>query len=72
VDLQRLGDDVAHRHAGVQARIGVLEDDLHVPAHDKHLLAVVAEYVLAIDEDLTLRRFQKAQDEAGERALAAP
>jgi hypothetical protein len=49
-----------------------LEDDLHVPPNDEHLLAVVPQYVLAIDEDLALRRFQKAQDEAGERALAAP
>src|SRR5918994_1754447 len=72
MDLQRLRDDVAYRHAGIQARVGVLEDDLHVPAHDEHLLAVVPEYVLAVEDHLPLRRFQKAQDESGERALAAP
>ena len=32
VDLQRLGDDIADGHAGVQRGIGVLEDDLHLPA----------------------------------------
>src|SRR5215210_7062737 len=72
VNLQRLGDDVAHRHAGVQARVGVLKDDLYVPAHAEHPLAVVTQYVLAVEDHLALRRFQKAQDEAGERALAAP
>jgi hypothetical protein len=41
VGLQRLGDDVTHRHAGVQARVGVLEDDLYVPTHAEHPLAVV-------------------------------
>src|SRR5215217_3796079 len=72
VGLQRLGDDVAHGHAGVQARIRVLEDDLHVPPHAEHPLAVVTQYVLAVEDHLALRRFQKAQHEAGERALAAP
>src|SRR5215203_5775623 len=70
--LQGLGDDIAHRHAGVQARIGVLEDDLHVPAHAEHPLAVVTQYVLAVEDHLALRRLQKAKDEAGERTLAAP
>src|SRR5215210_2078459 len=70
--LQGLGDDIAHRHAGVQARIGVLEDDLYVPAHAEHPLAVVTQYVLAVEDHLALRRLQKAQDEAGERALTAP
>src|SRR5215203_2295706 len=72
VGLQRLGDDVAYGHAGVQARVGILEDDLHVPPHAEHLLAVVTQYVLAVEDHLALRRFQQAQDEAGERALAAP
>ena len=31
VDVQRLPDDVADRHAGVQGRIGILKDDLHFP-----------------------------------------
>src|SRR5215217_800712 len=71
VGLQGLGDDVAHRHAGIQTRVGVLEDDLYVPAHAEHTLAVVTEYVLAVEDHLALRRFQKAQHEAGEGALAA-
>src|SRR5215207_10051267 len=72
VGLQRLGYDVTHRHAGIQARVGVLKDDLYVPAHAEHPLSPVTQYVLAVEDYLALRRFQKAQDEAGERALAAP
>src|SRR4029453_1830456 len=49
-----------------------LEDDLYVPTHAEHPLAVVTQYVLAVEDHLALRRFQKAQHEAGERALAAP
>ena len=29
VDVQRLADDVADRHAGIQGRVGILKDDLH-------------------------------------------
>ena len=32
VDVQRLADDVADRHAGIQGRVGILKDDLHFPA----------------------------------------
>src|SRR5215211_293436 len=72
VDPERLGDDVAYGHAGVQARIRVLEDDLHVPPHAEHPLAVVTQYVLAVEDHLALRRFQKAQHEAVKRTLSAP
>src|SRR5215218_2482591 len=72
VDPERLGDDVAYGHAGVQARIRVLEDDLHVPPHAEHPLAIVTQYVLAVEDHLALRRFQKAQHEAGKRTLSAP
>ena len=33
VHPHRLGDDLAHRHARIERRIGVLEDDLHALAH---------------------------------------
>ena len=39
VDPQRLGDDVAHRHARVQRGVRVLEDDLQAPADRPHLAA---------------------------------
>jgi hypothetical protein len=46
VDLDRLADDVADRHARVEAADRVLEDDLHVPAELAELFAAVGEEVL--------------------------
>ena len=37
VDAHRLADDVAHRHARIQRRVRILEDDLDLPAHVAHL-----------------------------------
>ena len=37
VDLERLTDDVADRHPGVERGVRVLEDDLDVAAHPAHL-----------------------------------
>ena len=36
VDRQRLGDEVAHGHPGVERGVGVLEDHLHVAQHRAH------------------------------------
>src|SRR5215212_6249411 len=72
VNFQGFRDDIAHGHARVQARVGVLEDDLHVPPHVEHLLAVVAQYVLALEDHRSLSRFQQPEDESRQRALAAP
>ncbi|MNC39681.1 hypothetical protein D3C75_883510 [compost metagenome] len=40
VDIQRLTDNVRHPQPGVKGSVGVLEDHLHVAAHDLHFLAV--------------------------------
>ena len=42
VDAQRLGDDLAHRHARVQRRVRILEDDLQLAAHVAHAPAAEA------------------------------
>ena len=39
VDIQRLTDDVLDRHTGVQGRVGVLEDHLHLLAETADVLA---------------------------------
>ena len=38
VGKQRLGDDIPHRHPGVQGRIGILKDHLHLLAQGLQLL----------------------------------
>ena len=48
VDVDGLAHDVAHRHAGVQAGIGVLEHDLHLAAVRQHVHGrLFAEFRLA-------------------------
>ncbi len=48
VGQQPLADDLTHRHAGVKGGVGVLEDDLHVPAEMAHLVVAEAGQVDAI------------------------
>ena len=71
VGLQRLADDAADGHAGVQRGVRVLEDYLHVAPHGEHPLSVVAEDVLALEEYLALGGLQQPQHEPRQRALAA-
>jgi hypothetical protein len=45
VDAQRFADDASHRHTRVQRRVGVLEDDLHLPAQLAQVLLLELEHV---------------------------
>src|SRR3712207_8184675 len=58
----------ADRHARVEAGVGVLEDYLHVAPHGEHPPAVVLQDVLPLEDDLALRRLEKAQDQARQRS----
>ena len=49
VDVQRLADDVLHRHAGVQRGVGVLKHHLHLLAVGQHIfLHLGAQHRLAV------------------------
>ena len=72
VDPQRLGDDVAHRHARVQRRVRVLEDDLHARgASAASDAACSVGDVAALEDDLPGRRLDELHHRAPERRLAA-
>src|SRR5687767_15956017 len=71
VDFQRLADDVADRHARVQAAYRVLEDDLHLPAKAAKVIARVAEEIGTAVEDLPARRVDEAEDGAADGCFAA-
>ena len=71
VDLQWLPDDVTHGHARVQRRVGILEDDLHVPAQPAQLLFGEFEDVPAFEERLTTGRLHQPQDHPAQCGLAA-
>ena len=69
---QRLGKGVAHRHARVERRIGVLED--HLGMAPQCLAGGTAQRadVTAADFDLAARRRQQADHDAAERRFAGP
>ena len=71
VHEQRLADDVAHGHAPVEARVGVLEDHLHAAPLLAQGAAGEMREVGARVEHAPGRRADELQDGAARRALAA-
>ncbi|MNC99792.1 hypothetical protein D3C83_181930 [compost metagenome] len=71
MDLQRLGDDVAHPHARTERAVRILEDHLHgTPvAHERGSLQ--AQDVIAVEADAPLGGTFLQQDQLGGRGLAA-
>ena len=68
---QRLGDDVAHRHARVQGRVGVLEDHLDLLAHPAQLLATQLGHVHVPEEHAARRGGLEPNDDPAQRRLSA-
>jgi hypothetical protein len=56
VDLERLADDVADRHARVERGVRVLQHDLDLPAQRLEVLPAPAEHVLAVEPHRARRR----------------
>ena len=74
VDVDALADDVTDGHAGVQARVGVLEHDLHTAAVGQHIngdLFLFVKQDLAVVDDGAVGRLIQAQQGAARRGLAA-
>ena len=68
----RLGDDVEHAPARVEAGVRVLEDHLHAPAERGHVgPAVAASHVVAVELDRAGRRRIEPDHQARHRRLAA-
>ena len=72
VDGQRLADDAAHRHARVQGRIRILEDDLHLAPESAHRLPIQGADVRALEAHLARGRLDEAQDGPAGGGFAAP
>src|SRR6266540_3120073 len=70
VDQQRLGDDVEDAHAGVEARVGVLEDQLHAASQVPQRLAGDIGDVLALEANGPGSGLQPAQHGASRGGLA--
>ena len=71
VHFDRLADDVANGHAGIEAADGVLENDLHLPAQAAQRLALVGEEVLALVADLAGGGGNQAEDRSADGGFAA-
>ena len=68
---QRLVQDLAHGHARIERGIGVLKNDLHVPAQTAQFVLVEVGDLLALEAHRARRRVHQAQDQASGGRLAA-
>src|SRR5262249_44098681 len=68
---QRLADDRAHRHAGVQRRVRVLEDDLHVSPQVAERALVECGDVLVAEPHLARGGLDETENAAAGGRLAA-
>src|SRR5581483_4613048 len=68
---QRLAEDLSDRHARVEGSIGILEDDLRLPAKRAQRIRVEVEQIAAFEPNAARVRFDQAQHEAADGGLAA-
>src|SRR5712691_1311544 len=71
VNLERLADDAADRHARVERGVGVLKDHLHLASHAAHLAAAHLDQIAAAESDLTAGRLVELEYGAAGGRLAA-
>jgi hypothetical protein len=72
VDGERLPDDLLDRLAGVQGRVRVLEDHLHLSAHRSELPVRELRDVLPLEADRAGRRVDEPKHQPRGRRLSAP
>ena len=63
-DFQRLGDQLAHAHARVEAGIGILENHLHAASEGAGLALAAFADILSIEHDAARCRLVQADDGA--------
>ena len=69
--LQGLLQQLPHRHTGIQGGIGVLKDQLHIPALLPHGLFLQGAQILTIEIDMSGGGFDQPQDRAARGGFAA-
>ena len=72
VDVERLPDDGADRHARVEAGVRVLEDHLEALPEPAERLAAERRDLLAVEPDRPGRRVEQPNDRPSGRRLARP
>src|SRR5262249_19801114 len=71
VDGERLVEDLAHGHARIERRVGILEDDLRALAERAQRAGGGPGDVGAVDDHAARARLVQTQDGAADRRLAA-
>ena len=74
MNVQRLPDDFANRHARVERSGGILKNQLHLAPERQHIdrdLLLAVENGLAIVNDLSGGRFIQTQNRSAQRGFAA-
>ncbi len=71
VDLEWAADDRADALAGVQARVRILEHDLHLPPNRPQRASAKPGDVTALEQDAALGGLEQADDRPAEGGLAA-
>ena len=71
MDVQAFHHRFADRHARVERGIRILENDLHVAAHDLQFLGLEGEDILAVEMDRAAGRLDQAQHGAPDGGLSA-
>jgi len=72
VNPQRLADDFPHPEPGIQGRVGVLEDHLHLGAETDHLSGVELADVRPLEENLPGGGLVQPQKAPADGGFAAP
>ena len=72
MDGDRFGEDITDAHLGIECRVQVLEDHLHLTPELPEFIGRSAGNVPPVEEDLPGGRFLKPQDGPADGCLAAP
>ena len=70
MDLHRLDQDAPHREARIQARVGVLENELDAPPEGHHLALRESEQLRAVEHHLAAARLDEVHQQHAERGFA--
>ena len=70
MDLHRLDQDAPHREARIQARVGVLENELDAPPEWHHLALREGEQLRAVEQHLAAPRLNEVHQQLTERGIA--
>ena len=70
MDLKSFADNCAHAHPGIQRRIGILKDQLHLAPQMAQLRTRKRGQVTAVEEHAASRRLEELENQSSQRRFA--